>query len=459
MAGKRLVDAAKLLSGARGIVKQHIALRFQQLDVYSKTSTLAKAVKGQTDRVTVTAEAAYTLAKRLNETGPNYASAFSTQSQPPPSDEPVPRRDSVAGEGSKDGPSEGLAQDHHYRRQESNATREPVPQEKLAIKQEKPARYPLQDGTIPPKGAHLEGSPSDAGKDTFIGRGTPEPPKEPATTEADALHPIESGASTIPDPRQAETRRQSNLSPLDARKLQREAESQIPSIATGSQPEASAARDQDVFYGRPETASPELSSLPRMKVPKHAVDTQGSDTHLDDGQINQDVYYSSEGQKPAGQIPQQEAVPVQEEVPEGINTDVFYSPKISKMLGGQKSADEQVGLRMKGVSRTPIDNTELAQGKDQETFNVRASGAENPVDIQHQEDEAPELTIQHPDEDVKDLATAMAKDTESSRHITPEVCQILTRDFVNRSLLIADRLMSECHRGVEQVGRCSLSNA
>ena len=58
MAGRRLIDAAKLFNASRSIVKQHINLRSQQLDVYSKTSILAKTVKNQTDRVTLTAKAA-----------------------------------------------------------------------------------------------------------------------------------------------------------------------------------------------------------------------------------------------------------------------------------------------------------------------------------------------------------------------------------------------------------------
>ncbi|KAK3716842.1 hypothetical protein LTR37_006192 [Vermiconidia calcicola] len=72
MAGKRLLDAAKLFDAGRSVAKQHISLRQKQWDVYSKTSGLAKAVKSQTDRVTVTAGAAYELAKRFSESGPAW---------------------------------------------------------------------------------------------------------------------------------------------------------------------------------------------------------------------------------------------------------------------------------------------------------------------------------------------------------------------------------------------------
>ncbi|KAI6888974.1 ABC1-domain-containing protein [Hortaea werneckii] len=72
MAGRRLIDAAKLFGASGNVAKQHLAVRRQQWDVYSRTSTLAKAVKDQTDRVTVTAAAAIELAKRFNETGPSW---------------------------------------------------------------------------------------------------------------------------------------------------------------------------------------------------------------------------------------------------------------------------------------------------------------------------------------------------------------------------------------------------
>lgn len=82
MAGKRLLDAAKLVNAARSIGKQHVVLRQEQWDVYSKTSSLGKAVKDQTDRVTVTASAAYELAKRLNETGPTWQQSQSSERPP-----------------------------------------------------------------------------------------------------------------------------------------------------------------------------------------------------------------------------------------------------------------------------------------------------------------------------------------------------------------------------------------
>lgn len=70
MAGKRLLDAALLLNATRNIAKQHAWIRGEQFDAWSKTSTIAKAVKTQTDRVTLTAQAAAAIARRLNEQTP-----------------------------------------------------------------------------------------------------------------------------------------------------------------------------------------------------------------------------------------------------------------------------------------------------------------------------------------------------------------------------------------------------
>ncbi|KAI9714828.1 MAG: hypothetical protein M1820_000117 [Bogoriella megaspora] len=419
MAGKRLVDAARLFNATRGIAKQHIALRSQQLDIYNKTSTLAKAFRNQTDRITITVQAATTLLTRLNENGPSYTSTFS-QSQATQREQPIPRHDSVRERRGQNDTREGLEQDHHYKQQEGNTTIDPVPGDELPVKQEKPARFPQQDGSIPPEGAHLEDAPSKAGGDTFAGRGTPEPAKHPATTETDALHPVESGASTIPEPTVTDRRPGAGLTPDDAKKLQRASESQIPSIATGSQPEPTTSRDQEVFHDRPRGASPELSSLPRTKLPKHTVDTQGSIENVQDGQINQDVYYSSEGERATQQIPSQEAVPEQEEIPEGVNIDVFHSPKISRMLGGKPAGKGHLGLGMKAASRTPIDKSSQVEGRDQDTFNVRTSRSQVRETTPKEAEETPELSIEHPDEDVKDIAAAVARDAESTPDVTPE---------------------------------------
>ncbi|KAK4623009.1 uncharacterized protein CLAFUR5_06912 [Fulvia fulva] len=72
MAGKRLLDAAKIVTAGRHVAKSHFAIRREQWELYTRTSSLAKAVKSQTDRVTVTVGAAIELAKRFNEDAPSW---------------------------------------------------------------------------------------------------------------------------------------------------------------------------------------------------------------------------------------------------------------------------------------------------------------------------------------------------------------------------------------------------
>ena len=66
MSGRRLLDAVAVFKASRAIAAKHIALRQNQINDYNKTSSLTKAVRSQTDRVTLTAKAALTLAERLN---------------------------------------------------------------------------------------------------------------------------------------------------------------------------------------------------------------------------------------------------------------------------------------------------------------------------------------------------------------------------------------------------------
>lgn len=437
MAGRRLLDVAKLFNASRSIAKQHFAIRKQQWDVFAQTSEPVKAIKNQTDRVTLTARAAYALSRRVNETGPSYTSndvpswgqpqqaAYSQQQT-----EPIPRQETVQGSGSVVRKEEGLKQDHHYKRSEQNAAAEPpTAEEELDVTQKKADRYPLPDGTILPKDAQVGASPSSQGKDTFTGRPTVEPTKDLLTEDKAAggsLQPEESGESTIPMPTLS-TRRSSE----DIRKLQRQAEFQIPSVSaepgraptTKLEPDVPSA-GQDTFTSRPTEATPDLSSLPRTKIPKNEADSQGGDEHVDDGQINQDVYYSSRDKTKQRPIPTKEAVPEQEEVPEGINTDVFHSSRVSSILSGSAKDDRRKAyeMKMRAAQRTPIDQTRLAEGHDQDTFNVRQT---SPTPTPTAEALSPSDIEQGPtklsEQETLEFAKSLTQDVQNAPSPIPEV--------------------------------------
>jgi aarF domain-containing kinase len=134
MAGKRILDVAYLFNASRSVARNHVALRANQLDVYTKTSTLAKAVKNQTDRVTQTAKAAAAITRKLDESpsasGHQGGTAGTT----------VPARED----------KEDLEQDHIYNASEKDTVVDAVPQGDLKARQEKTVRYHLPDSTILP---------------------------------------------------------------------------------------------------------------------------------------------------------------------------------------------------------------------------------------------------------------------------------------------------------------------
>lgn len=391
MAGRRLIDAAKLFDASRSVAKQHIILRSQQLDVYSKTSTLAKTVKNQTDRVTLTAKAAVALAERFNGS-PLYTRSAGKEQTSRGQDEPIPSKETVNSE------------DTHGR-----VKTEPSLDEELGIKQEKSRRQPLLDGTIPPPGTILESTKEPLAQEQ----------QSMGQDEDDGIKPVASRASAIPTPSKP-----SEFSPEEARRLQRQAEFQIPSVAAEPRPSApqpkaeklSEGHDRYVFYTRSTNAKPEYSSLPRVKIPKNTEGKQGSDEHVENGQINPDVFYSTpeagQGSRQKEQMPHQATIPGQEQVPKGINTDVFRTARVTRMLGGNPYKDK-TRLDLKGASRTPIDHTELTAHKNQDTFNVLQTAAITPAKPEqivwegHQETPSAE-------NEIRDFVSDLAKDVEAT---------------------------------------------
>ncbi|THY92380.1 ABC1-domain-containing protein [Aureobasidium pullulans] len=411
MAGRRLLDAARLFSASGSIAKHHFNIRAQQWELFTQTSSLAKAVKNQTDRVTLTARAAYALSRRVNETGPSYT-------QTSRHEEPIPREETVQGADRTDIHEEGLSQDHHWERSEENAAAEAPPKDDLHITQEKARRHPLPDGTIPPEGAILDPSPSRQGTDTFSQRPVTDAPKDPLADQQSIikdLHPTESGASTIPTPATQDSHADHTV------KMQRMAEFQIPSVSGSSQ--SISTPGQDTFNTRPTESSVELSSLPRTKIPKSVEDTQGGDDHVKDGQINQDVFYSSKGHPTQPPIPKQEAIPAQDEAPEGINTDIFHSPRVASLLnsGGREDRRKAYELKMKAArkgSAQPIQQSIEAEDNNADTFSARpgVSSPESATSASVAEPVAPvaEAKSQISDKETQELADAMAADATAA---------------------------------------------
>lgn len=296
MAGRRLIDAAKLFNASKSIAQQHIKLRSQQLDVFSKTSSLAKAAKSQTDRITVTLEAARALSRRLNEEAPKYAEA-AQRATASYQDTRIPRKESAREGGPRENVKTGLEQDHHYDASRRNTKAEPPTEEELSVQQEEAERAPLPDGTIPSTGVTLDKEPR--GQDTFNEHPVPEPPKEP--------------------------------------------------LAEGN--------------------------------------------------------------------PQRTALPEQDAVPPGINTDVFRTRKVAKMLG-ENPYQQKPHLNLKNGARTPHDHTKISQVHDQDTFNVQGSAKSRPSKPTESASQVQRATTE---KEIRDFASQLAKDAEAAQPIVSEV--------------------------------------
>lgn len=370
MSGKRLLDAAALFKATSSVASKHATLRTHQFEAYQKTSSLARAVKSQTDRVTLTAKAASALAGRLQGTADSYR-APSTSTGPSRQASQVPSHDSVKRPHNAPTEKEGLQQDHFYERSPQNSTAQPAPDHEIGVKQEKAQRYPLPDGSILPAGSNLTASTPD--KDSHSSFQQTEPSKGPLSEHNQRseprLEPTSSGQTSIPDPSNEHV----TSRPEEARRLQREAEKQIPSQAAEPPPaELGVGRGQDVFYTPSPEAGQVLSALPRIKLPENTADKQNSTSRVPDERINQDVFYSSapNGQKRA--VSGQQVLPEQNEPSERMYSELFHSPKVAKIFKGRaKPADSSEGLGLQGVKVTPSERDHSTSNGDPESFSTR----------------------------------------------------------------------------------------
>jgi aarF domain-containing kinase len=419
MAGRRFVDAAKLFQASKSIASKHVTLRSQQFEAYQKTSTLAKAVKSQTDRVTLTAAAAIALYQRSNEAAPSYTKAAPerpTQASTQHAD--IPRKETVERQAPEHDVREGLKQDHHYDRSGQTTAAQPPPEQELDVEQAKAPRRPLPDGTIPPAGVALG---QGKGQDTFSERPIAEAPKDPLANEqttqvreeAEGIKPVESTESTIPLPGQP-------------RGTSADATEPIPTHANDLQPSTKSSKiqslleghDRDVFYTRSVESQPESSAQPRSQIPHETADKQGSDSHVEEGRLNQDVFYATP--KPEQQQkPVQAAPPLDEDVPEGVNTDVFHSKRVARMLGQDRySRKEHLGSTIsRGTGRHPLDDRPIAQ-TDQSAKTQSSQPTQSPAPVQTTEAVQSSTTEQ----EMQDLASKLAKDAEAQAAAATDVC-------------------------------------
>jgi hypothetical protein len=313
MSGKRILDAVALLRASRNIAAKHFEIRLAQVDLYSKTSSIGKAIRRRTERA---APSTYTSAQPFSNSVSNAAQRSHDRS--------IPAQQGVT-DPKSDGPNDGEPMsDHHYERKTGNTAVDPIPREELHVEQEKAKQAPLPDGTTPPNDSPI--NTTAGGPESFSTRPIIKANQDPVKTinSQEGLKVNTSSRITLPEPASIPT----GLSSEKAKILQRQSESQIPAQPAeppGSTDEFGVEQEQDVFYQPPGTTSPVLSALPRIRVPKVEWDVQGGDPHVPGG-MNPDVYYS--GREPAAPTPVSEEEPTEETM-----SQLFRSEKVSRLLG------------------------------------------------------------------------------------------------------------------------------
>lgn len=356
MSGRRLLDAMALLSTARSIAIKHFDIRLSQANVYTKASSLFKAIRTQ-------GPAPFAAAAQ------NFSQSVSRAARSSGTDQPVPNATSS----NSNSPSEreGFQQDHFYKRPTQNATTDPPPGDDLDVEQMQAQRQPLPDGTIPPKDSPIGAGNGDG--ESYSHRPLAEGAQHPIKGDSGHIDVHASNQSSIPDPSGHRP-----LSSREAKIAQRQSEDQIPS-RTADPPsgedlgsEFSVDQEQDIFYQPPDSTSPVLSALPRMRVPKIENDVQAGDSHIPKG-INADVYYSGNREAEDGKS---EGEPSEEEL-----AQIFSSPRIAKMLGTKKGKYIPGGI----------------QGR---SFHASAFARQKSVEAEK--------------EDIKKLAADMASDVQSN---------------------------------------------
>ncbi|KAJ5092346.1 Protein ABC1 [Penicillium alfredii] len=164
----------------------------------------------------------------------------------------------------------------------------------------------------------------------------------------------------------------------EARKLQRQAEFQVPSSAAqykgDEKPDAlNVSQQQDVFYEPSQQSAPDLSALPRVKFPKATGDVQVGSS---DG-LNADVFHSSVDPDVKQSTPDQ-----RQELPEEMMQGLFHSPRVSRMLSGKPApkrdwlpVDKQPPCDQSAPSTTPSET--VAKSGTEEMEKLGTSVAED----------------------------------------------------------------------------------
>lgn len=391
---KRLLDGVALLKASTAVASKHIAFRRHQVNVYGRTSSIARIFKSQTEWVT-------SIVKSL----PGTATKMEV-SQTSVDENIIPFEK-----------KSGLGKDHRYKKLEANTNVQPLSISELDVEREKEKSQFLHDGALPPiesteNGSRIDNRTSSDLLRSGLGRGTLISNDEWVEKVLQPVSPVRD-AIPVPEIQSA------LLNPDGGRDLQKHDEKDIPLNFAEAQTVSSQVL-QDVFYTSTRKTGQVSSSLPPVKPPMVTMVTEH--TQELNGQVsskvsNQDVLCSAVMEDTNGTpIPEGQAVPEQQQASDEIFPETFHSSRVVEMLRGKPKR----ALAMKNsdlhIGQGPLlKYRELAQRRDQDKVRIRSSGQNLPRNIDDSEPVNLLGTFREADtEEVRNLAEDLAQDSRTT---------------------------------------------
>ena len=431
MAGKRLLDAAAIIKASRGIALQHVALRKHQLDSYSKTSSIATAVRSQTDSFTLLVKAASALNERTKRSGPTYSTGASLPDTST-KDDRVPSQDSVKGaDGDVDG-REGVIQDHFYEKSRKNAAAESPPQNNLAIQQEESKGYPVLDGSDLPTGTAASKTMRDEeGYHASQQNSRGQEGQEPASSgRINILAPA--GSCVPPKANRTGDFQQQADKPIpfqtaespSVKASEKAWEIEAANSPRLEKPENNIAHE-DVFHKSSTYISKILPPRTQFEMQEDKQGSQESGEQVSHACINQDVHYSAIPEDQWQTIPRSQAIPEQNELSEKSHSETFNnSTSIAPETISPKANKNNMpgNLDLPGADENTMKQTKAAREADEVSFSMRTQAYDR---SQPSNPSSTTLATPAPDlkgkEDVHRLAADMAEDVNSMTSENSEV--------------------------------------
>lgn len=307
MSGRRFLDAAALLRASTAVASKHIALRRHQMNVYERTSSIARVFKSEIESVTSVVKSApgNPTENGVRQTGvEENVAPFEKKS--------------------------GLGKDHRYKKLETYANDQPLPISELDVEREIGKSHLPQDGASPQiesteNGSGIDNRNSSDFSRSGLGRGTSISNDEGIEK---VLQPVSSVRDDIPVP----GIQSASLSPNGRRDLQKHDEKDISSTFADARTVSSQVL-QDVFYTHTRKTSQVSSPLPPVKLPMVTEYKEELNGQVSSEVSNQEALYSADmKQTNRIPIPEGQAVPEEQKVSDEIFPEIIHSPRVAKML-------------------------------------------------------------------------------------------------------------------------------